>query len=144
MCHPPSYYLHLDFLLHTYMLCNWWWYRCIQLWRVLKYKQMSINSPLSSVWFSLQLYACVGSSLGGMLSLMAAAEFPERVGRLVQTRRNCNDIISYEFFIIWKLLVKGNPFNQFWTFLGFAAFYREHVSEKRRLPINIKLGLVFN
>lgn len=34
--------------------------------------------------FCLQLHACVGSSLGGMLSLMAAAEFPERVGRSVE------------------------------------------------------------
>lgn len=33
--------------------------------------------------FCLQLHACVGSSLGGMLSLMAAAEFPERVGRII-------------------------------------------------------------
>ncbi|XP_048775708.1 serine O-succinyltransferase-like isoform X2 [Ostrea edulis] len=30
-----------------------------------------------------KLHACVGSSLGGMLSLMAAAEFPERVGRII-------------------------------------------------------------
>ncbi|XP_022327170.2 uncharacterized protein LOC111126670 isoform X2 [Crassostrea virginica] len=30
-----------------------------------------------------KLYACVGSSLGGMLSLMAAAEYPERVGRII-------------------------------------------------------------
>ena len=22
MCHPPGYYLHLNFLLQTYMLCN--------------------------------------------------------------------------------------------------------------------------
>ncbi|XP_061169662.1 uncharacterized protein LOC133179004 isoform X1 [Saccostrea echinata] len=30
-----------------------------------------------------KLHACVGSSLGGMLSLMATAEYPERVGRII-------------------------------------------------------------
>ena len=29
----------------------------------------------------LQLYACVGASLGGMQSLAAAVMFPERVGK---------------------------------------------------------------
>lgn len=38
---------------------------------------------VSLILFFLQLHACVGSSLGGMLSLMAAAEFPDRVGRSV-------------------------------------------------------------
>lgn len=59
-------------------------------------KQYATTFPLTSIDDMVQanfllldelgidkLHACVGSSLGGMLSLMAAAEFPERVGRII-------------------------------------------------------------